>query len=59
MAFFPSEDFSLDPRFIELQEELRTVLFAGLSGLVVHCVSRSRHRGYNRTWRLGVLLFTE
>ncbi|KAF4455286.1 hypothetical protein F53441_2361 [Fusarium austroafricanum] len=33
MAFFPSEDFSLDPRFIELQEELRSVLFAGLSGL--------------------------
>jgi hypothetical protein len=33
MAFFPAEDFSLDPRFIELQEELRTVLFSGLSGL--------------------------
>ncbi|KAL4728089.1 hypothetical protein ACLX1H_004813 [Fusarium chlamydosporum] len=33
MAFFPAEDFSLDPRFIELQEELRSVLFAGLSAL--------------------------
>ncbi|EKJ73462.1 hypothetical protein FPSE_06380 [Fusarium pseudograminearum CS3096] len=33
MAFFPPEDFSLDPRFIELQEELRSVLFAGLSAL--------------------------
>jgi hypothetical protein len=33
MSFFPAEDFSLDPRFIELQEELRSVLFAGLSGL--------------------------
>ncbi|KAI8716151.1 hypothetical protein NCS52_00908100 [Fusarium sp. LHS14.1] len=32
MSFF-SEDLSLDPRFFELQEELRSVLFAGLSSL--------------------------
>ncbi|KAM5354665.1 hypothetical protein ACJ41O_001312 [Fusarium nematophilum] len=33
MSFFESEDLSLDPRFFELQEELRSVLFAGLSSL--------------------------
>ncbi|KAF5010126.1 hypothetical protein FDECE_3712 [Fusarium decemcellulare] len=33
MSFFASEDLSLDPRFTELQEELRSVLFAGLSSL--------------------------
>ncbi|KAK7423004.1 hypothetical protein QQX98_001294 [Neonectria punicea] len=33
MSFFAPEDLSLDPRFFELQEELRSVLFAGLSTL--------------------------